>query len=159
MLEDPKGVTVTPGQAGRVLTWRGLSVGGRTINKGKGFIANLTTPKRAGTTGSWILKEVDTETEAQRKRGKEKTGRKGIETKRGCGFHIAIRTLKANAHEKVEILKRRMFLEVKSTFTRKRERKVGNGQGSKTMKRTEKGITKTGTQVIGVKAKGERKKK
>lgn len=137
--------------------WREPSVGRKATSIGKGFTVSHTTRKRGGTTGSQIPKGTDIEIEPRIKKETRKAGRKGIGTKRDHDFRTAIKTLKADPREKVEILKRRMPLKVKSGVTRrrKRERKVGRGIENEIVKRIAIGITKTGTTVTEVKAKGK----
>lgn len=137
--------------------WREPSVGRKLTSIGKDFTVSLTTRKREGMTGSQILKGIDIEIEPRIKKETEKARRKGIGTTRGHDFRTVIRILKANPQEKVETLKRKMFLKVESGLMRRRERerKVGRGIGNEIVKRIGIGITKTGTTVTEVKAKGK----
>lgn len=141
--------------ADRVHIWREPLVGGKVTSIDKDFTMSLTTRKRGGMNGSQILKGTGIEIEVRIKTETEKAGRKGIGTKRGHDFHTVIRTLKANPREKVETLKRKMLLKVMSELTRRRERKVEKDIENEIAKRIEIGITKTGTTVTEVKAKGK----
>lgn len=131
-------------------------VGGKATSTGRVFTARPTTRKRAGMNGSQIPKEIGIEIETRKKRERGKAGRKGIGTKRGHGFHIATKTLKANP-ETVGILTRRKRLKVKSVLRRrrKREREVGRGTESERATSPEIDIKKTGTTVTGGKTKGK----
>lgn len=124
------------------------------ISIGRGFTVTPIIRKKAGMTGSQILRGVDTEIETRIKKETENPGKKGTGTKRGHDFLIMIRTLRGNPREKVEILKKRMGPKVTSVLMtgRRRERKVGRGIEN------EIGITKTGTTVTAAKAKGKSKK-
>lgn len=134
--------------AGKVSKQREQSVGGGVTSIGRGFTMTPITKKRAGMTGSQILRGIDTEIETRIKKEIENPGKKGTGTKRGRDFPIMIRTLKANPRERVEILKKRMGPKVMSELMTRKERRVGTGTENET------GITKTETTVIAAKAKG-----
>lgn len=158
---DQKDATVIRG-AEKNSIWREGSAEAKMIDKDftvKPIPKKRTDMKKSGAmknTGSKILKETGAETETRKKRESGRVERKDRETKKECDLHTVIELLMEKAPERLETQKKRQrSLKVMNRLMKKirRGRKAKTSIENEKVKRTEKGI---GTTVTELKAKGKK---